>query len=135
LDDTLKLSREIYESKAGTPYGRSGGRSAAVINFAVALYKAKQFAASRALLLEEMPEALRFYGPDDPDYLYMRYVFARVIILHKDLAVKREAVQIIEDVYLTSRRVLGPSHPKTEMYQQTLQPWREWLAQREASSG
>ena len=80
LDGTLKLSREIYESKAGTPYGRFGGRSAAVINFAVALFKAKQFAESRALLLEEMPEALRFYGPDDPDYLYMRYLFARVTI-------------------------------------------------------
>ena len=45
----------------------------------------------------------------------MRYVFARVIILHKDLAVNREAVQIIEDVYLTSRRVLGPSHPMTNI--------------------
>ena len=135
LDNALELRREIYESKAGTPYDRCRARSAAVTNFAVALYKAKQFAESRALLLEEMPEALRFYGPDDPDYLYMRYVFARVIILHKGLAVKREAVQIIEDVYLTSRRVLGPSHPKTEMYHQTLQPWRERLAQLEASSG
>ena len=82
-----------------------------------------------------MPEALRFYGPDDPDYLYMRYLFARLIILHKDLALNREAVQIIEDVYLTSRRVLGPSHPKTEMYQRSLQANRERLAQREASSG
>ena len=135
MDDTLELRREIYESKAGTPYDRFRARYAAVTNFAVALYKAKQFAESRALLLEEMPEALRSYGPDDPDYFHMRYVFARVIILHKDLAVKREAMQIIEDVYLTSRRVLGPSHPKTEMYQQTLQLWREWLAQRDASSG
>ena len=80
-----------------------------------------------------MPVARRILGESEDTTLRMRTIYARVLYRgDATLDDLREAVNTLEDVERTARRVLGGAHPFTTVIENTLRNARTTLRAREA---
>ncbi len=78
--------------------------------------------------------AARVHGTDHEIVLRYRRVYARALYSGKNapLSDVRQAVEILEEICPMTRRVMGPSHPRTSHSERVLMEAREKLARAEA---
>ena len=102
-------------------------------NYAVSIIGLQRFEEAKALLMKVMPVARRVLGENNEITLHLRKVYAKA--LYKDPAATldalREAVTTLEDTERIARRVLGGSHPLTEVVEFRLREARAALAARD----
>ena len=98
-------------------------------NYANGLLGLQRFGEAKALLRTTIPVALRVLGESDTLKLTMRKIFA--MALYEDPAATRsdlrEAVNTLEELERTARRVLGDVHPITEGMEDELQDAQDAL--------
>ena len=89
-----------------------------------------------SLMRKMMPVARRVLGESDTVTLKMRWIYAKGLIRNDGatLADLREAVQTLESVAKSWKRVFGQAHPETPKVQGALKEAREALAERLAAS-
>ena len=96
-----------------------------------------RFKEVKALVGKMMPVARRVLGENDQITLTMRWFEAGA--LYRDVGATlddlREAVEKLEDVARTTRRVLGGAHPIVGSIERDLQDAQAALRAREASPG
>ena len=82
-------------------------------NYAKALFDLERYAEAKALLCKALPVARRVLGENDQGTLMMRWFYA--VSLYRDAGATLddlpEAVNMLEDIERTARRVLGSAHP------------------------
>ena len=103
-------------------------------NCAVTLHHMKRFEEVRSLLRKTMPVARRVLGDNHEMTLKMRWNYARVLYLDEGASLddRREAVQTLESVAHSWKRIFGPAHPETPKAQEALKYAREALAASQA---
>ena len=98
-------------------------------NYANGLLVLRRFEEAKALLRKILPVARRVLGESDTLKLTMRKIYA--MVLHKGdgatLDDLREAVNTLEELERTARRVLGDVHPITEGMEDELQDAQDTL--------
>ena len=96
----------------------------------------ERFAEVKSFLQEVIPTVRRVFGETNTTTLRMRWLY--VLALYKDdsatLADVQEAVETLESVANSCKRVMGPAHPDTSNVQAALASAREALATRTAAS-
>ena len=82
-------------------------------NYAASLISLKRFEEARSLLSKTVPVARRVAGEDKYLTLVMRMNYARALFEDESATLKdvREAVETLEDLERTARRVFGGEHP------------------------
>ena len=79
----------------------------------------KRYKECKSFLREQLPEMRRTLGEKHELYEKMRCNYAS--LLFNDTGSSRdelvEAVGILEELTLTARRVYGPSHPQTKLFE------------------
>ena len=108
----------------------------AALNYAMSLYDLRRFEETKALLRKTMPVARRVLEELHRLALKMRWLYARALCEDDaaTLADLREAVQTLESVAKSWKRVFGQAHPETPMVQGALKHARGALAERLAAS-
>ena len=105
-------------------------------NHASLLKQLNRFNEIKALLVGTIPVARRVLGENHEMTLRMRWQYA--ISLHDDdcatLADHREAVETLDSVAKSWKRVFGESHPETPRVQNALATAREKLADARAAA-
>ena len=97
----------------------------------------ERFEEARSLLRKTIPVARRVLGESHQLTLKMRWCYARALLNDDSatLADHREAVETIDSVAKSWKRVFGETHPETQGVQTMLGIAREKLARALASSG
>ena len=103
------------------------------MNYVLSLMLLERFEEARPLLRRTLPVVRRVLGEVNRLTLTMRKVYARVLLLDAGatLADFREAVETLEDLETTARRVLGSQHPLTMKIETSLRCVRAELRARE----
>ena len=116
------------------PQGKAGKRTLAAANNYINLLRIlKRFKEARSLLRKTTPLAQRVLGEGHQVTLTMKKMKAEMLCdddgaTPDDL---REAVEIFEEVYRTSRRLLGAAHPRVFDIELNLKSARAKLRARE----
>ena len=101
----------------------------AASNYAMFLKRQAKYDEARSLLRRMIPVARRVFGVSNEVTLKMRWIYAEA--LYKDanatLDDLREAVNTLEELERTARRVLGDVHPITEGMEDELQDAQDAL--------
>ena len=94
----------------------------------------KRFQEARLLLRKMMPVARRVYGELDSHFLNLTLSYAMAFYHDHGSTISdlHEAVETLEDLELTARRVLCSSHPLVERIGEGLRESRAMLRAREA---
>jgi hypothetical protein len=104
------------------------------VNCAASLVLLNRFEEVRSLLRKKMPVARRVCGDQDLITLKMRRNYA--MMLYRDdgstISDLHEAVEMLDDLALIARRVLGISHPEDEAIELALKEAQAALRAREA---
>ena len=138
IEDALRLQREVYtgwqilsvssEVLSSSALREAVGDSLAISvgNLTELLVAAREFEEAQSLAREKLPAIIDRHGPDDPLTLEVRTWYARALFRAGDAAEDdvSEAEEVLEDVLLRSKRVLGDSHPDTERARKFLEEVR-----------
>ena len=106
------VERVLFDAERGHDESREAGREAS--NYAAALLHLKRYAEARSLMSKTVPVARRVAGEDKYLTLMMRMHYARALYQDEESATLkdvREAVETLEDLERTARRVFGGEHP------------------------
>ena len=105
------VERVLFDAERGHDESREAGREAS--NYAAALLHLKRYAEARSLMSKTVPVARRVAGEDKYLTLVMRMNYARALFEDESATLKdvREAVETLEDLERTARRVFGGEHP------------------------
>ena len=138
IEDALRLQREVYtgwqilsvssEVLSSSALREAVGDSLAISvgNLTELLVAAREFEEAQSLAREKLPAIIDRHGPDDALTLEVRTWYARALFRAGDAAEDdvSEAEEVLEDVLLRSKRVLGDSHPDTERARKFLEEVR-----------
>ena len=104
-------------------------------NYATSLFGLERFEEGKALLRRTIPVARRVLGEVHDLTLTMRWLHANILYMNDSATVDdhREAVETLESVAISYKRILGASHPETQKVQNALATAREKLADARAS--
>ena len=135
LEDSLCLRQKQYSGYV-TDLGVEHEKTLiAASNYASSLLSLQRFGEVKSLLRKTIPVAPRILGESDSTTLKMRGCYATT--LYEDPAATlddlREAVNTLEELERTARRVFGGAHPITRLIEQSLH--RAALRARETLSG
>ena len=125
LDEALSMQREVYAGRQNL-FWSGGNQDIAVCNLTEYLVAAREFEEAQSLAREELPAIIDRHGPDGSLTLEVRAWYARALFRAGDAAEDdvSEAEEVLEDVLLRSKRVLGDSHPDTERARKFLEEVR-----------
>ena len=136
LEEALQMDRDIYSGRAKLNGEEDERTLRAASNYADSLMEFERFAEVKSFLQEVIPTVRRVFGDTNTTTLRMRWLY--VLALYKDdsatLADVQEAVETLESVANSWKRVMGPAHPDTSNVQAALASAREALATRAAAS-
>ena len=132
-EDALRMSRDVYSGWLKLHGEESEENLGAAHNYANSLLDLKRFEEGKALLRRMLPVARGVLGDSNRTTLMTRWNYAGAICndTTATLAELREAVNTLEEVERTARRVLGGSHPLTRTFEDHLRDTRVALAARE----
>ena len=132
----MSLRRDVYSGRLKLNGEEHRLTLVAVINYANLLERFGRHEEASSLMRKILPVARRIFGETHITFLRMRWLYA--LALFKDQAATlddlREAVEILESVTLSWKRIFGQSHPETPSVQVALANAREALAARAAAS-
>ena len=105
-------------------------------NYAWGLRKLRRFEEAKELMRRMMPVARRVLGANHDLMLMMRWAYARALYEDPGATLEdlREAVDTLEEIERTARRVFGGTHPTTKSTADYLQDARAALRAREAGT-
>ena len=127
------MQRDVYLGRV-TLHGEEHIETlGAAVNYADALTSLERFEEAKALSRKATPVARRVLGENHEDTLRLKWIYATALCRDDGatLAELREAVNTLEEVERTARRVLGGSHPLTRTFEDHLRDTRVALAARE----
>ena len=125
-EQALRLRQEVY-SGILKHLGKEDWRSLRhAHNYAATLSLLQRHQEAKALMRKTIPVARRVLGEDNIFALLMRYLYAQSLCedTRATLGDFREAVNILEHVEPTARRVLGGTHPHVKMIEEQLRTAR-----------
>jgi hypothetical protein len=130
-DEALLKFREVYAGEKSL-FGSSDERMLSAANNLVhELQRQKKHAEAVSILREPLSEARRAFGDDHEMTLKLGSLLADSLVApgtERTIDGLREAIAIREDVCKRSRRLLGGSHPQTQIRQRALDFARSALA-------
>ena len=134
-EDALRVMEDAYLGRLKLNGEEDERTLLAANNHASYLLGLERFEEARSLLRKTIPVARRVLGESNQLTLKMRWQYARALSNDDSatLADHREAVETLEAVAKSWKRVFGDSHPETPRVQNALASAREKLA-RAASS-
>ena len=102
------------------------------LNYGATLISLKRFEEGKSLLSKTVPAARRVAGEDKYLTLVMRMNYARALYEDESATLKdvREAVETLENLERTARRVFGGEHPTKKGIEISLQTARAALRSR-----
>ena len=115
VEHALSMRQEVY-SGCLRVFGKENRNTfISALNYASSLLKNKQFEDAKSPMRKNIPVARRVLGESNDITLKMRCIYARVLYLDDSatLGDLREAVNTLEEMAQTARRVLGGAHPAT----------------------
>ena len=106
------------------------------INYAASLVQLDHYEEAKSLLRKHMPVARRVHGAGHNYTLRVRTLYAVALYMDSGATLDdlREAVNMLEDVERTARRVLGGAHPGVGTIEISLRDARRALCARETPS-
>ena len=133
LEDAVRINRDVYSGHLNLKGEEHHDTFMAANNYALSLFTLKRFEEAKAFLRRSTPVARRVLGESDELTLKMRWNYA--LSLYTDPAATlddgREAVETLEEVERTARRVLGGEHPFTVEIELHLRTSRDTVHARE----
>ena len=134
FEESLQMDRDVYSGRLKLNGEQHEETLRAANNYAWGLRKLRRFEEAKELMRRMMPVARRVLGENHDLMLMMRWAYARA--LYEDpgatLDDLREAVDTLEEIERTARRVFGGAHPTTKSTADYLQDARAALRAREA---
>ena len=116
-EEALEMKRDVYSGHLKLNGEQHRHTLIAANNYATSLFGLGRFEEAKSLVRKTMPVARRILGENEQLVLMMRSIYATA--LYDDPAATlddlREAVSTLEDAGRTARRVLGGSHPLTNL--------------------
>jgi len=136
LDEALSLRHDIYSGWLKLNGEEHNSTLRAANNYAALLKKLNRFEEAKVLLRKTMPVARRVLGESHRLILKMRWIYALVLYHNDDATLDelREAVETVESVAPSWKRVFGTAHPETPQVQKALANARAALARRAAAT-
>tara|TARA_B100000459_G_C8502737_1_gene168115 strand:+ start:97 stop:699 length:603 start_codon:yes stop_codon:yes gene_type:complete len=135
-EDALRLKRDVYSGYLNLLGEEHLNSLAEAYNYGNSLLVLQRFKEAKKLMRTTIPVARRVLGENHEMTLRMRWQYA--ISLHDDdcatLADHREAVETLDSVAKSWKRVFGESHPETPRVQNALATAREKLADARAAA-
>ena len=112
-EEALRLRRDVYSGYVRLCGGEHTSTLLAAENYALTLLRANRFEEARVLMRKTLPVARRVFGKEASNTLKMRSVYAKTLCRDPNATLDdmREAVNTLEEVERTARRVLGGAHP------------------------
>ena len=136
LEEAMCLRRDINSGRRRLDGEEHEESLRAANNYASSLYDLKRYGEAKTLLRKTISVARRVRGDSRELTLKMRWLYA--VALHHDpdatLDDVREAVETLESVTPSWKRIFGPAHPETAQVQVALKNARRALAARAAAS-
>ena len=132
-EQSLNMRRDVYIGTLKL-FGESHGQTLQEAdNYAASLNYAKRFDEAKAFLRRVLPVARRVLGASHYNAFRMRWSYARALSFGPSATLDdlREAVNMLEDVERTARRVLGGAHPGVGTIEISLRDARAALRARE----
>ena len=136
FEEALIMHRNNYSGRLKLHGEEHHQTIAAAYNYAnclIDLGRLGRFEEAKALLRKMIPVAQRVLGEDHDHTLRSRWIYAEA--LYRDAAATlddlREAVNTLEEIERTARRVLGAAHPHAKRFEQSLLNARAALRARE----
>ncbi len=136
-EQALQLKRDVYSGYLKLYGEEHKDTLIAAYNYVLTLGDLERWEDAKALMRKTIPVARRALGDNYEMTLSMRKTYALALCCGgaPSLGDLREAVNTLEDVAPTARRVLGGAHPTVVQVESYLQHTREMLHAREASPG
>ena len=136
LEEALRAVGDVYFGYL--KLDGEGGVSTLVSanNYADLLLLLECFEEARSLMHRLVPVARRVLGNTHDYTLSMRKIYAEALYRNPGATLDdlREAVETIEEIERTMRRVLGSAHPRVRMIEESLESARAKLHVRETLS-
>ena len=126
FQETVALRRGVYADMVALHGPESLKAIISANNLGQSLALCRQLDEAREVWRDIIPVAIRTLGPEHLDTLNVRSAYAMCAVANEEIngdssrADLVEAAAIVEDVCCKARRTLGPSHPKTQHFQQAL---------------
>ena len=138
-EESLRLKRECYDVfRAEVGDGRQYHEETfgTAFNLAIALHNNLKFAEAQKLLRERIPDCERSLGRNHELSLRFPWLYANCLCDNVDasLADLVEAVDVLESVVKSWKRVMGERHPEMANVLNASQRAREQLRNRRAAS-
>ena len=136
LEEAMRLRREVYYGQLKLNGEEHQYTLREANNYSSLLHLLKQFEEAKSLLRKTMPVARRVLGESHRLTLKMRWIYALVLYHNDDATLDdlREAVETVESVAPSWKRVFGTAHPETPQVQAALKNARTALARRAAAT-
>jgi hypothetical protein len=132
-EEAMLLRRDVYSGFLRINGMEHQNTLRAANNYAATLTDLKRFEEIKSLMRRQIPVARRVLGGNDEITLRMRWNY--VVALYKDASATLddlcEAVETLEEMERTARRVLGGAHPTATGIESTLRKARAALRARE----
>ena len=144
LNDACRLLRCVYSGHLKASGEEDRRTLVAASNYATSLRDLGRFEDAKSMIEDAksvirktMPVAQRVLGNDDEVTLRMRVNYAQMVCKDANATFKNlnEAVDTLEEIEPTARRVFGSAYPTTEGIADEFRYARDALREREASSG
>ena len=132
-EQASNMLRDVYSARVRLNGDEHEDTIVAALNYAASLGSLRRAKEAKSLLRKTVPMARRVLGESDETTLRLRSSYAAALC-QDDCATLddlREAVNTLEEVERTARRVLGGSHPLTRTFEDHLRDTRVALAARE----
>ena len=130
------MRQDVYSGRLKLDGEEDGHTLAEANNYAALLNQLERFEEAKTLLRKTIPVARRVLGERDGLVLKMRTIYARTLYSHNGAPLDDicEAVNTLEDVTRTARRIFGATHPITDSIERFLREARAALRARETPS-
>ena len=130
-EQALQIERDVYSARLKLNGEEHERTVTAATNYAASLMQSKRYAEAKALLRKTVPVARRVLGESHDLALKMRWFYAARLYQDDDASPDdiREAVNMLEELERTVRRVFGGAHPLTEGIEEELRDARAVLDQ------
>ncbi len=131
LEEAISISREVYAGFKSLVGPCDRRTLMAANNLVFQLQKQSKFAEAVSILRKPLSDARRAFGDDHEQTLALGSLLADSLAgpgTSPTVDDLREAIAIREDICKRSRRLLGRSHPNTQIRQRALDSARSYLA-------
>ena len=134
-EQASNMLRDVYSARVRLNGDEHEDTIVAALNYAASLGSLRRVKEAKSLLRKTVPVARRVLGEVHDLTLTMRWLHANILYMNDSATVDdhREAVETLESVAISYKRILGASHPETQKVQNALATAREKLADARAS--